>query len=49
MHVELEQIEGRRFAIRARGNEVTVDDTLEAGGPGAVGRAPDAHGAVVVA
>ncbi len=34
MHVELEQIEGRRFAIRARGLEVIVDDTLDAGGPG---------------
>jgi uncharacterized OsmC-like protein len=34
MHVELEQIEGRRFAIRARGLEVIVDDTVEAGGPG---------------
>jgi uncharacterized OsmC-like protein len=34
MQVELQQIEGRRFAIRARGNEVIVDDTIEAGGPG---------------
>lgn len=34
MHVELEQLEGRRFAIRARGLEVIVDDTLESGGPG---------------
>lgn len=34
MHVELERIEGRRFAIRARGLEVIVDDTIEAGGPG---------------
>ena len=34
MEVELHQIEGRRFAIRARGNEVIVDDTVEAGGPG---------------
>lgn len=34
MEVELHQIEGRRFAIRARGNEVVVDDTIEAGGPG---------------
>lgn len=34
MHVELEQLEGRRFAIRARGLELIVDDTIEAGGPG---------------
>jgi uncharacterized OsmC-like protein len=34
MDIELHQIEGRRFAIRARGNEVIVDDTVEAGGPG---------------
>lgn len=34
MEIELQQIEGRRFAIRARGNEVIVDDTIEAGGPG---------------
>ena len=34
MHVELERIEGRRFAIKARGLEVIVDDTVEAGGPG---------------
>ncbi len=34
MHVTLEQIEGRRFAIRARGLEVIVDDTVGAGGPG---------------
>jgi uncharacterized OsmC-like protein len=34
MHIEMEQLAGRRFAIRARGNEVIVDDTLEAGGPG---------------
>ena len=34
MEIELHQIEGRRFAIRARGNEVIVDDTVEAGGPG---------------
>lgn len=34
MQVELHQIHGRRFAIRARGNEVIVDDTIEAGGPG---------------
>lgn len=30
----MEQLAGRRFAIRARGNEVIVDDTIEAGGPG---------------
>lgn len=34
MEVELHQVAGRRFAIRARGNEVVVDDTVEAGGPG---------------
>ena len=34
MEIELHQIEGRRFAIRARGNQVIVDDTVEAGGPG---------------
>jgi putative redox protein len=32
--VEVEQVDGRRFVIRARGNEIVVDDTLEAGGPG---------------
>jgi len=34
VEIELEQIDGRRFVIRARGNEVIVDDTVEAGGPG---------------
>lgn len=34
MRIEMQQVEGRRFAIRARGNEVIVDDTIEAGGPG---------------
>lgn len=34
MQVEVEQIEGRRLVIRARGNEIIVDDTREAGGPG---------------
>lgn len=34
MKVHLEQIEGRRLRIRARGLELIVDDTLEAGGPG---------------
>ncbi len=34
MEIELHQVEGRRFVIRARGNEVIVDDTIEAGGPG---------------
>ena len=34
MRVELERLHGRRFAIRARGLEVIVDDTIEAGGPG---------------
>lgn len=32
--VQVEQIDGRRLVIRARGNEVVVDDTLETGGPG---------------
>jgi len=34
MQVDIEQIEGRRMAIRARGLELIVDDTVEAGGPG---------------
>lgn len=34
MHVQLERVEGRRFVIKARGLEVIVDDTIEAGGPG---------------
>lgn len=34
MQVRVEQIEGRRLAIEARGNRMIVDDTLEAGGPG---------------
>lgn len=34
MKVHLEQIEGRRLRIRARGLELIVDDTVEAGGPG---------------
>lgn len=34
MKVAIEQVEGRRMAIRARGLEVIVDDTVEAGGPG---------------
>ena len=34
MRIEMEQVAGRRFKITARGNEVIVDDTLEAGGPG---------------
>lgn len=34
MQVHVEQLEGRRMAIRARGLELIVDDTLEAGGPG---------------
>lgn len=34
MRVRVEQIEGRRLVIEARGNQVIVDDTLEAGGPG---------------
>ena len=34
MRIEMEQVEGRRFKISARGVEVIVDDTIEAGGPG---------------
>ena len=34
MKVEIEQVEGRRMRIRARGVELIVDDTVEAGGPG---------------
>lgn len=34
MQVEVEQLEWRRMAIRARGLELVVDDTVEAGGPG---------------
>lgn len=34
MQVRVEQIEGRRLMIEARGNRVIVDDTLETGGPG---------------
>lgn len=34
MRIEMEQVEGRRFKITARGVEVIVDDTIEAGGPG---------------
>jgi uncharacterized OsmC-like protein len=34
MRVQVEQVEGRRMVIRARGLEVMVDDTVEAGGPG---------------
>lgn len=34
MKVELEQLDGRRFAIRARGLELIVDDTIADGGPG---------------
>jgi putative redox protein len=34
MRIEMEQVEGRRFTIAARGLELIVDDTLEAGGPG---------------
>lgn len=34
MHIELDQVEGRRFRIKARGMELIVDDTVEAGGPG---------------
>lgn len=34
MQVRIEQIEGRRLVIEARGNRLIVDDTLEAGGPG---------------
>jgi uncharacterized OsmC-like protein len=34
MRIEVTQIEGRRMAVKARGLELIVDDTLEAGGPG---------------
>jgi putative redox protein len=34
VQVQVEQIDGRRLVIKARGNEIIVDDTLEAGGPG---------------
>lgn len=34
MYVEVDQVAGRRFAVRARGLEVIVDDTVEHGGPG---------------
>lgn len=34
MRIDMEQVEGRRFKIKARGVELIVDDTLEAGGPG---------------
>lgn len=34
MRIEMQQVEGRRFKISARGIDVIVDDTLEAGGPG---------------
>ena len=34
MKVDIEQIQGRRMAIRARGLELIVDDTKENGGPG---------------
>ena len=34
MQVEIEQVEGRRMRIKARGNEVIVDDTIDDGGPG---------------
>lgn len=34
MQVEIEQIEGRRMRVKARGLEIIVDDTVEDGGPG---------------
>jgi len=34
MRVEVSQIDGRRFGIRARDVEIIVDDTIEDGGPG---------------
>ena len=34
MQIRMEQVEGRRFKVVARGVELIVDDTLEAGGPG---------------
>lgn len=34
MKVVVERVAGRRFAVKARGVETVVDDTVEAGGPG---------------
>lgn len=34
MNVVVERIAGRRFAVKARGVDAIVDDTIEAGGPG---------------
>lgn len=34
MRIQMNQVEGRRFKVAARGVELIVDDTLEAGGPG---------------
>lgn len=34
MRIEVEQQGGRRLVIRARGNEIVIDDTAEDGGPG---------------
>ncbi len=34
MQVAVDQVAGRRFAVRARGLELIVDDTLDQGGPG---------------
>ncbi len=34
MRIQMDQVEGRRFKVSARGVELIVDDTLEAGGPG---------------
>jgi uncharacterized OsmC-like protein len=34
VHVTVEQLDGRRFAVRARELELIIDDTLENGGPG---------------
>ncbi len=34
MKVNIEQVEGRRMIVRARGVELIVDDTIESGGPG---------------
>ena len=34
MQVHLNQIEDRRFRVSARGLDIIVDDTIDAGGPG---------------
>ncbi|NNC92356.1 MAG: OsmC family protein [Acidimicrobiia bacterium] len=34
MRIQVDQVDGRRFKVAARGVELIVDDTMEAGGPG---------------